>query len=87
MRNNGVPDITVMPSRTINSTTTPPIGAASVMRGWVRSVRLDQRDLCLAHAGLQHALARTVDERQRDLPPCMRRTARNSSCAAIQSGK
>jgi len=45
MRNSVAPDATVMPSRTINSVTTPPIGAEIVIRGCVRPL-LSTRPIC-----------------------------------------
>ena len=57
------PGITVMPSRTISSASTPPIGAVSVIRGCVRPVLSTSRICCFIHAGLPHALTGSVDQR------------------------
>ncbi len=51
-----MPGITVAPSRTISSVTTPPSGALNVKRGCRLPVAHHALDLRRAHARLSHAL-------------------------------
>ena len=85
MRNSVTPGITVIPSRTASSVTTPPMGATNVVRGWVWPLE--------STSAIWAALMPTWRMRWRDPStkaarsvPCIRLTDKNSSCAATQSG-
>ena len=83
MRNSVAPAIIVMPSRASNSVTTPPIGAVSLRRGCVRPL-LSTSLICASLMPTWRMRWRAPSTSGARSVPCMRRTDRNSSCAAIQ---
>ena len=85
MRNSVAPGITVMPSRTASSTSTPSIGATTAMRGCTLPLRSTRRT-CSSSMPDSRMRWRAASSSPPRSSPCMRCTARNSSCAAIHSG-
>ena len=83
--NNVAPGITVMPSRTASSVTRPDVGERIAMRGSACPLASTRR----IWSSLMPACrirARAPSTSTARSGPCIRRTPRNSSCAATQSG-
>ena len=85
MRNRGAPAATVMPSRASNSAMTPAMGAATVSRACTLPL-FSTRRICASSMPARRMRWRAASASPAAPSPRMRRAARNSSCAAIQSG-